>query len=140
MSDIDSTAAAPEGAVNAQGQRRPLIIQVMSAIAYMSRSAQTESQRTRDTANAILLPISCVLLMLAICLTNTPELKVLTFALPLITFAYYIATRIGIANTFTPRQAYLNWHILIATFLLGGTTSLFLVYLGTCIVLMVKNQ
>ncbi len=140
MSDIDSTAAVPEGPASEQSQRQPLINQVTSAVVYMSRSAQTESQRTRDTANAILLPISCVLLMLAICLTNTPELKVITFALPLITFSYYIATRIGITNTFTPRQAYLSWHILIATFLLGGTMSLFLVYLGTCIVLMIKNQ
>jgi len=77
--------------------------------------------------------------MLAICLANTPELKVISFTLPLITFGYYIATRIGIVNTFTPRQAYLNWHILIATFLLGGTASLFLVYVGTCIVLLAKN-
>jgi RsiW-degrading membrane proteinase PrsW (M82 family) len=130
----------PDAAASGQAQRQPPIQQLLGAIAFMSTSANNESKRSGDTANAILLPISCALLVAAICLANTPQLKALGFALPLITFSYYISIRIGIVKTFTSRQAYLTWHILIATFLLGGTTSLFLVYVGTTIMLMVTNR
>jgi hypothetical protein len=140
MSEHDSTSATPEPIASGQSQRQPLLSQLISSIAFMSSSAHTESRRSDDWTNAILLPVSCALLVAAICLANTPQLKAISFAVPLVTFSYYIATRIGIVRTFTARQAYLTWHILIATFLLGGTTCLFLVYVGTSLMMLAMQH
>lgn len=143
MSDSESPNpnAPPEtAAASAQADRQPVFAQLAGAIAFMSSSANNESRRSGDLSNAILLPISCALLMAAICLANTPQLKALSFTVPLFTFSYYIATRIGIVRTFSSRQAYLTWHILIATFLLGGTASLFLVYVGTTLMMLAVNH
>lgn len=132
-SEMTNTPEPPNP--SGEAQRRPVLTQVGEAIAYMRDSANTESKRAGDTSNAILLPISCVLLVAAILLQCSPHLKMIAFAVPLFTFSYYIANRIGIVKTFTQRQAYLTWHILIATLLLGGTATLFFVYTGAFIVM-----
>jgi len=113
----------------------PIMQQLGTAIQYMRASANTESKRQGDLQNAMLLPVSCLLLVFAICMSCTPQLRMVAFMVPLFCFMYYIARRIGVVRTLTPRQAYLTWHVLIATLLLGGTLALFMVYAGTTLML-----
>lgn len=135
MSDSEPANASPEPMQGGAAQRMPIMQQLGTAVAYMRESANSEFKRAGDTRNAILLPISCFLLVVAILLSCPPQLRALSFLVPLVCFGYYIANRIGIVRTFSPRQAYLTWHVLIATFLMGGTFTLFLVYAGTCLIM-----
>jgi hypothetical protein len=137
MSESEPTNAVPQEAAAAgtQAQRLPLMKQMAESIGYMRECANTEFKRAGDSRNALLLPVSCALLVVAICMSCPPQLRMLSFMVPLFCFSYYIANRIGIVRTFSPRQAYLTWHILIATFLIGGTFTLFLVYAGTTLML-----
>jgi hypothetical protein len=136
MSETEPTNVTPQdAAASAQAQRLPLMKQLAVSVGYMRECANSEFKRAGDARNAMFLPVSCALLVVAICMSCPPQLRALSFMVPLFCFAYYIANRIGIVRTFSPRQAYLTWHILIATFLIGGTFTLFLVYAGTCLML-----
>lgn len=135
MTESESNATPMENTVGAQSQRLPPLQQLSAAVAYMREAANSEFKRAGDTRNAMLLPVSCVLLVTSICLSCPPALRALAFVVPLFCFMYYIANRIGIVRTFNPRQAYLTWHVLIATFLMGGTFALFLVYAGACLMM-----
>ena len=133
MSDSEQNNPVPSDSAQAaaQAQRLPLFQQLSTSVGYMRESANTEFKRAGDVQNALLLPISCLLLVVAICMSCPAPLRMVSFMVPLFCFSYYIANRIGIVRTFNARQAYLTWHVLIATFLLGGTFALFLVYAGT---------
>jgi RsiW-degrading membrane proteinase PrsW (M82 family) len=135
MTESDSNVVPAETSGGAQAQRLPPLQQLATAVNYMREAANNEFKRAGDTRNAMLLPISCLLLVASICVSCPPQLRAVTFVVPLFCFTYYIANRIGIVRTFNPRQAYLTWHVLIATFLMGGTFALFLVYVGACLMM-----
>ncbi|HEY9790358.1 MAG TPA: hypothetical protein V6D22_08165 [Candidatus Obscuribacterales bacterium] len=104
----------------------------MATLAFQNlNSMQTEAYRkgnSKDFVSELMLPISCVLLIAAIVFSGEPMVKAVAFVLPLLAFAYYLYRRIGVLATFEPRQAFLAWRLLIATFLFGGTFALFTVY------------
>jgi hypothetical protein len=135
MTESESNAVPETTSGGAQAQRLPPLQQFTTAVSYMRDSANNEFKRAGDARNAMLLPISCLLLVTSICISCPPQLRVAAFIVPLFCFAYYIAMRIGIVRTFNTRQAYLTWHVLIATFLMGGTFALFLVYVGACLMM-----
>jgi hypothetical protein len=104
--------------------RRPLYVQVMEALLFMQQAAKEESKRNVDKATAVLLPLSCfVLIGLAYFMKAAPQIRHVVFLAPLAMFGYFLAVRIGIVKSMTPRQAYLTCHMLIACFLLGVTVS-----------------
>lgn len=135
MTDSDLTEPSSGGT---RADRQPAMQAFASAIEYLRSAAYIEFKRESDAKNALLLPLSCILLITAILLPAPPALKALSFCAPLGAFFYYIATRIGIVKTFSQRQAYLTWHILIATFLLGGTLTLMLLFLGIWITVSIR--
>jgi hypothetical protein len=135
MTDSDVTEPSSGGT---RADRQPPLQAMGSALQYLRSSAHIEFKRESDAQVAMLLPISCVMLIAAILLPAPPAIKALAFCAPLAAFFYYIATRIGIVKTFSQRQAYLTWHILIATFLLGGTITMMLLFLGIWITVSIR--
>lgn len=123
----DMAPAPPEGA---SPPRVSWMSSAGAAFAHMRASSVTEYKRGEDKPSAWALPLSCVLLFAAIVLPAIPAVKAAAFVLPIAAFTFYIMARLGIVSTFNSRQAYLTWHILIATFLLGGSFSLFMLYVA----------
>jgi hypothetical protein len=135
MTDSDVTEPSAGGT---RADRQPPMQAMGSALEFLRSSAYIEFKRESDAQVAMLLPLSCILLIAAMLLPAPPPIKALSFGAPLAAFVYYIATRIGIVKTFTQRQAYLTWHILIATFLLGGTLTMMLLFLGIWITVAIR--
>src|SRR5438309_1200482 len=106
----------PPMADNPKPQRQDTFASAAAAVRHMRQSAVKEFRRDGDFSSELLLPISSLLLIIAIWIPGQPEIKATAFLLPLGAFLYYLCLRVGIANTFSGRQAYLTWHILIATF------------------------
>jgi hypothetical protein len=101
----------------------------MATLAFQNLNIQAERRAgIKDSISEALLPISYVLLIVAVCMSAHPMVKALTFTLPLAAFCYYIYRRVGVIATFDNRQAFLTWRLLIATFLFGGTFALWAVY------------
>jgi hypothetical protein len=138
MSEQNLTNPEPVGeplATLGASQRQPIMQQVCESFDYMRLCTKTEFKRGSDKLNAAVLPFACVLLILAICTVSTPQLKALSFLAPMAAFIYYLSARIGIVRTMNTRQAYLTFHMLLATFLLGGTVALFLLVMFTLMML-----
>lgn len=131
-------SAEPSASGDPAAKRQPIMQQVGESFAYMRSSAQSEFKRGSDKANAIVLPVACVLLIAAISINASPQLKAMSFLAPMAAFIYYLSVRIGIVRTMNSRQAYLTFHMLIATFLLGGTVALFLLVMFTVLLLMLN--
>ena len=123
-----SAPATESPAGGSAPQRQASGVSAAAALKHMRQSAKDAIRRTEDFTSELMLPISCILLIIAIWIPGIPQVKAVIFLAPLFAFLYYLRLRIGIACTFNKRQAYLTWHILIATFLLGGTASLVGVY------------
>ncbi len=127
--DIQQTQGLPPSGADTP---RPGFFEVVSSsIGYLRNSAQIEGSKLRgsDTPSVILLPASCLVLVLIAWSGASPSVLSGLFVLPLAAFFYYIGSRLGIVKSLTTRQAYLMWHILMATFLLGVTFAVFLVCL-----------
>lgn len=132
-------AAGADGGTCAAGagQRQPLATQISESIAYMVESSNTEMKRGSDKTTAAVLPVACVLLIIAVLTLpqGSFELKAAAFCMPMVAFGYYIGSRIGIVRTMNTRQSYLTFHMLIATFLLGGTITLFILIVATMVMM-----
>lgn len=113
-----------------EGRRRRGTMKMATLALHNMLSQEGEGRRAsrKDFISELMLPVSCGLLIMAICLSGNPALKSCAFVLPLCAFGYYIYRRIGVVATFDNRQAYLIWRLLISTFLFGGTFALFSVY------------
>jgi hypothetical protein len=111
-------------------RRQPTLKMATLAFQNMLASSQVEDRRSgrKDLISEIMLPLSSILLICAICFSGDPMLKALTFLAPLAATAYYLYRRFGVIATFDSRQAYITWRLLTATFLFGGTFALFCVY------------
>ena len=116
-------------------ERPPLLPTIISSIQYMRASAEEEGKNLRgsDLGSVVLLPVSCLLLVVASWAFSSAEIRAVLFVLPLMAFFYYIGIRLGIVRSFSTRQAYVTWHILVATFLLGCTFTLFLAFVKEAI-------
>jgi hypothetical protein len=125
----ENSSPVPGG--ESASQRQPTLQQAAEAFQYMRESTRIEVKRGTDKANAAVLPVACILLIVAISITATPALKALSFLAPMAAFSYYVAARVGIVRTMNSRQAYLTFHMLIATLLLGGTMALFFLFVLT---------
>lgn len=124
MSDQPNEEARPV-------RRQPTLRMATLAVQNMISSASNETNRSsiRDLASEMLLPISSVLLIAAICVNAQPLIKAACFILPLAALAYYLYRRIGVISTFSSRQAYMTRCLLLATFMMGGTFALFFIYI-----------
>lgn len=126
---ISGTAdgAIPVPVAVPSGKRQPLPKQILDSLLFMQESSKVEFKRTSDKMTMIALPLSCfVIIGLSYGLKAAPQLRNVVFLAPLLMFAYFVAVRIGIVRTMTPRQAYLVCHMLIATFLMGVTLAIML--------------
>jgi hypothetical protein len=132
MSDQMSEPTSDQPAQEKAGPRRhPTLKMASLAVQNMVSAGSSESNRAgmKDLASEILLPVSCVLLIVAICISQ-PIIKGCTFLLPIAALSYYLYRRIGVVSTFNSRQAYLMRCLLLATFALGGTFALFFVFVA----------
>jgi hypothetical protein len=129
--DISSEDAAATPVYTEEGTRPPFFANIAGSINYMRQAANKEGAHLRnsDLPSVVLLPFSCLLLVAVSWFFTGPEVRAALFLLPLLAFCYYIGMRIGIVKGLTTRQAYLVWHILMATFLLGCTFTLFVAFL-----------
>jgi hypothetical protein len=107
-------------------ERQPSFASAAAAIRHMRACSAQETRRGgKDFTSELLLPISSLMLIVAIWMPGPAQIRAVAFLLPLCSFFYYLTLRIGVVATFNSRQAYLTWHMLIATFLFGGTSALF---------------
>jgi hypothetical protein len=136
MPEENEAIRSTEGSAIAVQKREPIVSALCSSISYLRESAAVEgTKRQIDLVASAMLPVSSLLLVMAICLIATPQIKMLSFLIPVLALGYFVATRIAIVKTMNQRQAYLTWHILLATFMLGAAFSLFMCYVCTCLVM-----
>lgn len=132
---VPEVANEQEAAATPEYKRLPFGPNVASSLGYLRTSAEIEGARLRgsDFLSVVLLPASCALLVAVSWYFTSVEVRTALFLLPLMAFGYYIGVRVGIVRGLTTRQAFLVWHILMATFLLGCTFTLFMAFLKDAI-------
>jgi hypothetical protein len=109
-------------------RRHPTMQMAKLAVHNMLQEQKKRSSR-KDFVSELMLPLSCILLIVAISFTAAPWIKALSFIPPLAAFAYYIYRRVGVIGTLEQRHAALMSRLLIGTFMFGGTFALFCVYI-----------
>jgi RsiW-degrading membrane proteinase PrsW (M82 family) len=141
------SAAPPEASPggnnpsDAAFQRTGFIEQALLGIKHLDYSAKIEYKniRAKDKLSLWLLPLAS---FLAVCSTFVGDVTIRTivFSMTTLVCMYYIAQRIGTVRTFTTRQAYLTWQMLIGTFLFGFTLALLVIDLKDVVLLMSIGQ
>lgn len=103
----------------------------MATLAFQNlMQAKNEDPRSsrKDLVSELMLPLSSILLIIAILMPESPALKAACFLLPIAALGYYFYRRFGVIATFDQRQAYIMWRLLGAMFIMGGTFAMFCVY------------
>ncbi|MFN8658643.1 MAG: hypothetical protein U0105_20075 [Candidatus Obscuribacterales bacterium] len=132
-----SAPAAAGGAPGGAYQRTSFLEQAILGIKHLDYSAKTEYKniRAKDKLSLWLLPLAS---FMAVAATFIGDITIRTIVLSLTTLVcmYYIAQRIGTVRTFTTRQAYLTWQMLIGAFLFGFTLALLTINMSDVVILM----
>jgi len=106
---------------------------VFESIKHIKASGATEGRKPRgsDYLSIILLPVVAVILCLTCFSVAAVEpFKAIFVCLLNLVILYFIGARIGIIRSLNHRQAHLVWVLIMATFMLGCTFSLFMFELG----------
>ena len=98
-----------------------------SAASHIKQATHTESSRLRgsDYISVISFPTAAILLASSQFIPNGSTFRPWFVLFLLMALLYFIATRIGVVKSFTPRQAHLVWMMIVATFIAGSVFSLF---------------
>lgn len=133
----ESAQPAAAGAPPGGYQRIGFLEQAILGIRHLDYSAKTEYKniRAKDKLSLWLLPLASFMAVMA---TFIGEITLRTIVLSLTTLVcmYYIAQRIGTVRTFTTRQAYLTWQMLIGAFLFGFTLALLTINMSEVVIIM----
>lgn len=122
-------------------QRTGFIEQAMLGIKHLDYSAKVEYKniRAKDKLSLWLLPLASFLAVVSTFIGDV-TIRTIMFSMTTLVCMYYIAQRIGTVRTFTTRQAYLTWQMLIGTFLFGFTLALLVIDLKDVVLLMSIGQ
>lgn len=129
VSDEPTTAPEGSGAVSAPKHLRASFWgNLSSAFKHIRAASNAESSRLRgsDYVSVISFPLAAVLLASSAFMPHGILLRPWFVLFLLIALLYFIASRIGVVKSFTPRQAHLVWMIVVATFITGSVFALFL--------------
>ena len=109
----------------------------MLGIKHLDYSAKVEYRniRAKDKLSLWLLPLASLLAVISTFIGDI-TIRTIMFCMTTLVCMYYIAQRIGTVRTFTTRQAYLTWQMLIGTFLFGFTLALLVIDLKDVLLLM----
>jgi len=126
----DEPTTTPEGggaATDPKRLRASFWGNLASAAAHIRQASSSESSRLRgsDYVSVISFPLAAVLLASSQFMPNGIMLRPWFVLFLLISLLYFIASRIGVVKSFTPRQAHLVWMIVVATFITGSVFALF---------------
>jgi len=106
-------------------QRRSVWYNSLSALKYVSGLSKDDEVRVRDSdrATAIALLISCILSGVSMIIPALAPLRLALMgicdALIGVILVFYVASRFGIINSMSPRQALLAWQLMMGASFLG---------------------
>lgn len=146
MDESKASDSAANAAANAPSADRPagepfqrttFFEQAMLGIKHLDYSAKVEYRniRAKDKLSLWLLPLASLLAVISTFIGDI-TIRTIMFCMTTLVCMYYIAQRIGTVRTFTTRQAYLTWQMLIGTFLFGFTLALLVIDLKDVLLLM----
>lgn len=126
----DTSTPAPEGggaATDPKRMRASFWGNLASAANHIRQASNSESSRLRgsDYVSVICFPLAAILLASSQFMPNGLMMRPWFVLFLLVSLFYFVASRIGVVKSFTPRQAHLVWMIVVATFITGAVFALF---------------
>lgn len=126
----DEPTPAPQGggaATDPKRLRASFWGNLASAASHIRQATGSDSSRLRgsDYVSVISFPLAAVLLASSQFMPNGIAMRPWFVLFLLLSLFYFIASRIGVVKSFTPRQAHLVWMIVVATFISGAVFALF---------------
>ena len=99
---------------------------LIGAIKHIRSAIQSEGGQLRssDYVSVVSFPTAAILLVACQFIPNGLSLRPWFVLFLLAALFYFVASRIGVVKSFTPRQVHLTWMILVATFISGAVFSL----------------
>lgn len=126
--ESEGTQAKPEPAavVDPKSMRVGFWQNLAMAIGHIRGSITTEGSRLRgsDYISIIALPLAAILLCATNFMSNGLAMRPWFVLFLLMSLLYFVASRIGVVKSFSPRQAHLVWTMLVSAFLAGAVFTL----------------